>query len=79
MILCKGCVNEICRTSPVHKLVTFETSYKKEAVQRKRIMFRERGNFQPEILINSVVQEFTIKCCEIHEDALVQCFPTFFK
>lgn len=65
------CVDEMCHISPVHKLVTFDISYTKEVVQRKKIMFRHRGHFQSETLINSVMQEFTIKSCEICKHAMV--------
>lgn len=43
------CVDEVCSTSPAHKLVTFAMPDMKEIEQRKVINFRLKRNFQPEI------------------------------
>ena len=54
-------VDEICRLSPVHKLVTFYIPCENESTYTKRIVFRRKNKFDPKRLIDNVVQMIYVK------------------
>ena len=74
-------VDEVCTISPVHKLVTFKLAYVKECSQKKKISFRLRKNFHPELLVDSISNEISLKRLDNCEHALLneKCVTCFIK
>ena len=68
-------VDEICRISPVHKLVTFRIPCEKNVSYSKKIVFRKKNDLVPEILINNVVEKIdTMKNTDCsHNDQMNKC------
>ena len=68
-------VDEICRISPVHKLVTFQIPCEENVSYSKKIVFRKKNDLVPETLINNVIREIdTMKNNDCsHNDQIRKC------
>lgn len=73
-------VEESCSLSPVHKLITFYTPIVRVQKHRKNIKFRSKRNFEPEALIDTILNELTTTrsglCVHGHQrkDKCTTCF-----
>ena len=68
-------VDEVCDTSPVHKLITFTLPMITEKNQRKKITYRLKSRLQPELLISTLIEKLSHEQQEIciHNIAVSDC------
>ena len=54
-------VDDICCISPVHMLVQFKIPFMKDKKQRKKIVFRNKGSFDPGLLVDRVAHSISLE------------------
>lgn len=72
-------VDEVCRISPVHKLVTFTMPFTSKHRLLKTITYRSKRNFESELLITEIINELLVKkqdsCAHARQNAeCTRCF-----